>query len=189
MYILEDDIYYDVDASMTVSVSPLPTGYTFAANAAKKFTISDNDDTGITSLALSADPPSFSVASFGSDRGSDSGNRCGAGRGDGDRGIHCVLRFCGCFSYYGRYKPGPDETITGTAKEATATLNLSGNTGEGVVTVTASADDYFSDTIEIPVLLRDAGDVEGFRVTLVPADGAWIGHGEEKSQGPGDSRQ
>ena len=66
-------------------------------------------------------------------------------------------------------------------KKGSATLPLpSDNDAEGTVEVKASAVDYNSATLTIPIITRDANDAEGFRVTIAPADGAWLGFGGKK---------
>lgn len=73
--------------------------------------------------------------------------------------------------------------IVGTAKDGTTTLTLdTTNAAEpGTVEVTASANNYRSDDISIPIISRTADDVEGFRVVIAaPGDGAWVGSGAKK---------
>ncbi len=73
--------------------------------------------------------------------------------------------------------------IADAAKDNTGTLSLPvANAAEaGTVEVTASADNYRSDMISIPIISRTAQDVEGFRVVITaPGDGAWIGFGAKK---------
>ena len=73
--------------------------------------------------------------------------------------------------------------IVGDAKDNTGTLSLlSDNAAEpGTVEVTASANNYRSDDISIPIISRTADDVEGFRVVITaPGDGAWVGSAAKK---------
>ena len=54
----------------------------------------------------------------------------------------------------------------------------------GSVTVTATAVGYTPGMVTIQIIDRNAGDVEGFRVTITShADGAWVGIWREESQG------
>ena len=50
----------------------------------------------------------------------------------------------------------------------------------GTVKVTASAINYSPDSRDIPIIARDAQDVEGFRVTIGNPNGGWVGGGSKK---------
>ena len=62
------------------------------------------------------------------------------------------------------------------------TLNIDANvvSVEGTVTVTASATNYTPGTVTVPIISRTASDVEGYRVTMLAGDGAWLGFGAKK---------
>lgn len=70
--------------------------------------------------------------------------------------------------------------IAGTAKSTTVALTGVTVTDEGMVTITAMATNYTPGMLTIPIISRTAGDLEGFRVTMLPADGAWVGFGKKK---------
>ena len=56
------------------------------------------------------------------------------------------------------------------------TVNATPNVDAGTITVVASAPDYSSGELELPVIARNAEDVEGFRVLLAnPAHKKWAG--------------
>ena len=73
-----------------------------------------------------------------------------------------------------------DVVLSAGATEGTTALILPANAPEGIVSVRGGVSGYRSGTLDIPVIARSAGDVEGFRVTMLPADGAWIGFGKKK---------
>ena len=73
-------------------------------------------------------------------------------------------------------------TISGTATKTTVTVTLDTDNDDeaGTVKVTASANNYNSASIDIPIIDRDAEDAQGFRVTMVNPNGAWVGFGSKK---------
>ena len=72
-------------------------------------------------------------------------------------------------------------TIEGDETEAEATLAVpAAQASVGTIRLVAGAAGYRSSMIEIPVINRDAADVQGFRVVIAsPGDKQWAGIGDE----------
>ena len=191
LYISDDDVFVD---GGTLSVGADDTGvYTFLdgtpvedGDDTVELPIRDNDDpTG--ALTLTVSPPSFTA---GDDDPQDATLTVKLAEAPGDdedgNAITVTVNIAASVG---------DQQITGITAisipnddsdtEGTTTLTLSSTNAAdaGTVMVTASADDYESDSISINIIQRTAMDVEGFRVNLVaPGDGAWAGAAAKKSR-------
>ena len=140
------------------------------------------DDSPVGALSLSASPPSLSVGGGGSTELTAS---IAAKPGDDDEGdpITVPVTVTTEHSVENALGGGGSANLTAIATDEQSTTNtLSGVTvtAEGTVTVTASAMNYTPAKLEINIISRTARDLEGFRVTMLPADGAWVGFGKKK---------
>lgn len=181
IFVIDDETFHD-NGMITFSAAEATAGdTTYAAIAAadgKTLSIRENDESKGT-LALTAIPPSYSAGEDGS--------------------VTLTIKIAEApgadlvVSFTAMTDPADadespatitiaDATIAADEKETTATATLSAAEAlEGVLDVTATAVGYESAMIKLSIISRDAGDVEGFRVTIAkPADGAWVGQGNKK---------
>lgn len=181
IFVVDDELFHD-NGMITFSAAEATTGdTTYAAIAAedgKKLSIRENDDsTG--ALTLTAVPSSYSV-----DVGGDvilTVKIAEAAEADLEVSFTAITDPTAADATPATITINA-ATIAEDAKEATATATLPvGDAVEGVLNVTATAVGYESAMIKLPIISRDAEDVEGFRVTIAkPADGAWVGQGNKK---------
>jgi hypothetical protein len=172
LHIVDDDTYIHT-GTLTVYVNP---------DDAVMLPIRDNDDaTG--DLTLTVTPPSVTA---GADGPQDVTLKVALAEAPGvEDGVTVTV----AVTAVAVVDDDPANNITvsieieGTAKDNTGTLFIPPTAVEnpGAVEVTASADNYRSDMISIPIISRTADDVEGFRVVITaPGDGAWVGFGAKK---------
>ena len=140
------------------------------------------DDSPVGALSLSASPPSLSAGGDGSTELTAS---IAAEPGDDEDGNEITVSVTITTEHSVENASGGSATldaIATDAKSTTGTLSGVAVTAEGTVTVTASAMNYTPATLEIDIISRTAGDLEGFRVTILApaADGAWVGFGKKK---------
>ena len=177
LYIVDDDIYIHEG---TLTVTPPSGGVSpyIEVGDAEELPILDNDDATGGDLTLTVMPPS--VSANGEAQTVTLKVALAAAPGTGNTVSVTAIASVGD-------DDDPDITVTidiaDDAKDNTGELVIPAtNTGAaGTVEVTASANNYRSDSLSFPLIARNAQDVEGFRVTLVaPSDGAWVGFGSKK---------
>ena len=183
--LVTDDDDYIHPRDKEVAINPTASGRT--PEAGKMLTVRE-DDTAIGPLSLSADPPSFSVngndettltVSIGEVPGSVLEDHDDNPETPEQERVLTVDVDITTEHSNGITGNGGDATLAPIATDETSTSgDLTGVTvsAAGTVTVTASADNYQSATIEISIITRDAADVAGYRVLLTaPGENAWKG--------------
>ena len=188
LYISDDDVFID---GGTLTVGADDTGdYTFLdgdpvadGDDTVELSIRDNDEsTG--ALTLTVTPHSFSVEANAPQEATVKVTLPAAPGQDADNNDADITVTVSITATVGDQDiQVNDIQISGDDDEGTGTLTLSTQNDDaaGTVEVTASAVNYESDSLSIPIILRTADDVEGFRVTLVaPGAGAWMGISSKK---------
>ena len=136
-----------------------------------------DDDSPIGAITLTADPLGLSV-------GSTDGTTLTASVPEELDGAALTVNITSMLTV-GDADPVADATATLTIAdgddEIEGTFTPNSTAAAGSITVTANAVGYTPGMVTVQIIQRNAGDVEGFRVTIEShADDAWVGFGNKK---------
>ena len=182
--IVDDDTFRDT-GMLNVSLGTLPGGYTEGDNTSRSAEIRDNDDATGGDLKLTVSPPSFSAGATADQTVTVTVELAAVPTNTVTVTTAAVLKVSGADDApltLANIEIDPTAAVAADRKRGTAVLTLTSGEAAavGIVEVMVSATNYNKTERNIPIILRDADDVEGFRVTIAPANGAWLGFNKNK---------
>ena len=172
-----EDTNYNHPRDKDVTITATATGGTATYDPGEGTLQVREDDSPIGAITLSADPPGLSVGGGGS-------TELTASVVTAPDGNDIAVSITSMLTV-GDADPVADATANITIadgdKEGMASLSSITVTAAGSITITGSAVGYTPGMVTVPIIQRNAGDVEGFRVTIISHDDDdWVGSGAKK---------